>query len=74
MEAWGAGTLGVDSTGATVSLPPANFLVGFLQLEIGRFRAFFERRNLLGTRNEYVPGFEVPAFVSIFGVRWDFFN
>jgi len=74
MEAWGAGTLGVDSTGATVPLPPANFLVAFLQLEIGRFRAFWERRNLLGTRNEYVPGFEVPAFVSIFGVRWDFLN
>jgi hypothetical protein len=74
MEAWGSGTLGVDSVGAPVSLPPANFLVGFLQLEIGRFRAFFERRNLLGTKNEYVPGFEVPAFTSIFGVRWDFLN
>jgi hypothetical protein len=74
MEAWGAGTLGVDSTGATVSLPPANFLVGFLQLEIGRFRAFYERRNLLGSTKEYVPGFQVPAFVSIFGVRWDFLN
>jgi len=74
MEAWGSGTLGVDSVGAPVSLPPANFLVGFLQLEIGRFRAFFERRNMLGTKNGYVPGFEVPAFVSIFGVRWDFLN
>ncbi len=74
MEAWGSGTLGVDSVGAPVSLPPANFLVGFLQLEIGRFRAFFERRNLVGTKNEYVPGFEVPAFTSIFGVRWDFLN
>ncbi len=74
LETWAGGTLGVDSTGATVPLPAATFMVGFLQLEIGSFRAFYERRNLLGTPAEYVPGFEIPAFATVFGVRWDFLN
>ena len=74
VEGWTGGTLGVDSLGTPVQLPSANFLVGFIQLEIGSFRAFYERRNLMGTTNQYVPGFQIPAFSSVFGVRWDFLN
>ena len=74
VETWTGGTLGVDSLGNAVPLPAATFMVGFIQLEIGSFRAFYERRNLMGTQAEYVPGFEIPAFSSVFGVRWDFLN
>lgn len=74
LETWGAGSVGIDSLGTVVGLSPGTFFTGFIQLELGGFRAFYERRNLAGTRSEYLPGFTIPAFASVFGVRWDFLN
>lgn len=75
METWGTGTLGVDGTGAPVVLPGATFLTGFIQMELGgSFRAFYRRSNLLGAGGGYLAGFPIPAYVTMFGVRWDFLN
>ncbi len=73
IEAWGEGVLGLDSAGQPVVHPAATFFSVFFQLELSRFRLFYERRNLLAQSGGQLPGHELPA-AQIFGVRWDFLN
>jgi hypothetical protein len=74
MEAWGQGTIGRDANGAPINLRGATFFKSLVAFELQSFMVYWERDNLTGTRLTYVPGFRMPAFVSNFGVRWEFWN
>ncbi len=74
VETWGTGVIGRDSTGAPVSLRGATFFRSLLQIQLQSFSLFWDRGNLSATASTYVPGFEIPAYGSVFGVRWEFLN
>jgi hypothetical protein len=74
MEAWGSGTIGRDASGAPINLRGATFFTSLVAFELQSFMVYWERSNLTGTRQTYVPGFRIPAFASNFGVRWEFWN
>jgi len=74
IEAWGKGTIGLDSTGAVLPLRGATFFRSLLEIQLDRFIIYWDRVNLKATRNTYVPGFRILPFGSTFGVRWEFSN
>lgn len=74
VESWGDGVIGLDSTAAPIQLNGATFLRGYIELAIGSFRFYYDRINLTGTRQTYVPGYRIPAYGSTYGVRWSFVN
>jgi hypothetical protein len=74
METWGDGILGRDQLGEPVRLDGATFLRGYVELSLGDFRFYYDRVNLAGSDQTYVPGFVIPRYGSTFGVRWDFLN
>lgn len=73
-EGWRAGVLGQDATSTAVALPEAHYVRSLVQVGIGSFAAFWESRNLTGETVGYVPGFFVPKYSGMFGVRWGFLN
>jgi hypothetical protein len=74
VESWGTGVIGRDTTGAPVTLKGATFFRSLLQIQLQSFSLFWDRGNLSSTALTYVPGFEIPAYGSVFGVRWEFLN
>lgn len=74
METWGTGVIGRDGLGAPVTLRGATFVRSLIQFALGGFSVYWDRVNLTSSRLGYVPGFEIPAFASNFGVRWEFLN
>jgi hypothetical protein len=74
MESWGTGVIGRDDTGTPVRLGGATFFRSLLQIQLQSFSLFWDRGNLTATELTYVPGFEIPAYGSVFGVRWEFLN
>jgi hypothetical protein len=74
MESWGAGVIGRDASGQPITLPGATLFRGLLQIRIGDFVAFYDRANMQGTDQGYLPGLPVRAFASTFGVKWEFTN
>jgi hypothetical protein len=74
MEAWGAGTIGRDSTGAPIELRGATFFKSLIEIQLQSFTLYWDRGNLSATKLGYVPGFRLPAYGSNFGVRWEFLN
>jgi hypothetical protein len=74
VESWGTGVIGRDATGAPVRLAGATFFRSLLQIQLQSFSLFWDRGNLGATELTYVPGFEIPAYGSVFGVRWEFLN
>ena len=74
VETWGSGVLGVDTTTAPILLPGATFFRAYLEVGLGSFRFYYDRMNLLGTEQTYVPGFVIPRSGSTYGVRWTFVN
>ena len=62
------------AAGTPIPLRGATFVRSLIQLGIGGFSFYWDRVNLTDTRRTYVPGFEIPAFGSNFGVRWEFLN
>jgi hypothetical protein len=74
LESWGSGTLGRDSLGAPVTLRGATFVRSLIQIQLDRFKIYWDRTNLTATDLGYVPGFEIPAYGSNFGVSWEFLN
>jgi hypothetical protein len=73
-ESWGTGTIGRDAFGTPVVLRGATFLRSLIQIQLDRFHIYWDRTNLTATSRTYVPGFEMPAYESNFGVRWEFAN
>jgi TonB-dependent receptor-like protein len=74
MESWGRGTLGRDSTGAAITLRGATFFRSLLEIQLQSFIIYWDRGNLSATRLAYVSGFQIPAYGSNFGIRWEFLN
>jgi TonB-dependent receptor-like protein len=74
VESWGTGTIGRDAFGAPIVLRGATFLRSLIQIQLDRFTIYWDRGNLTATKLPYVPGFEIPALGSNFGVRWEFLN
>ena len=73
-EGWRAGVLGQDAGGAPVVLSEAHYLRSLVQVGIESFSVFWESRNLSDEAVAYVPGFRIPRFSGVFGVRWGFMN
>jgi hypothetical protein len=74
VESWGTGTIGRDATGSPIVLRGATFLRSLIQIQLDQFYVFWDRVNLTDTQRTYVPGFQIPAFASNYGVRWEFSN
>lgn len=74
MESWGQGTLGLDATGAPITLRGATFFRSLLEIQLQSFTIYWDRGNLSATRLPYVSGFRIPAYGSNYGIRWEFFN
>ncbi len=74
VESWGTGIIGRDAAGTPVNLRGATFFRSLLQIQLQSFSLFWDRGNLGATESTYVPGFEIPAYGSVFGVRWEFLN
>ena len=74
VEGWRAGVLGRDPGGAPVALPAARYLRSLVQLQLESFSLFWESRNLTDEPVGYVPGFRVPRYNGVFGIRWGFSN
>ena len=74
VESWGTGVIGRDDAGTPVRLGGATFFRSLLQVQLQDFSLFWDRGNLGATALTYVPGFEIPAYGSVFGVRWEFLN
>jgi hypothetical protein len=74
LEGWGTGVIGRDAFGTPIPLRGATFLRSLIQFQLGTFSVYWDRVNLTSTSLGYVPGFEIPAYGSNFGVRWEFFN
>ncbi len=74
MESWGTGVIGRDTTGTPVRLGGATFLRSLVQIQLQSFSLFWDRGNLSATELTYVPGFAIPSYGTVFGVRWEFLN
>jgi len=74
VESWGSGVIGLDAASAPIRMTGATFLRAYLELAIGSFRFYYDRMNLAGTNQTYVPGYVIPPYGSTYGVRWSFVN
>jgi hypothetical protein len=74
VESWGRGVIGHDALGTPLSLPGATFFRSLIQIQLDRFSIYWDRGNLTAANRTYVPGFQIPAYGSDFGVRWEFLN
>ncbi|HEU5050097.1 MAG TPA: hypothetical protein VFU00_07225, partial [Gemmatimonadales bacterium] len=74
IEGWRAGVIGRDPLGAPVVLPSATHVRSLVRLQIDTFSLFWESRNLGDTQTGHVPGFRIPRYSGLFGVRWGFVN
>ena len=74
VEGWDSGIIGRDATGTAVVLPSARFIRSLVRLQIDSFSLFWESRNLGNTADGYVPGYRVPRYSGLFGIRWGFVN
>ncbi len=74
LETWGTGVIGRDALGAPITLRGATFLRSLIQIQLDKFTIYWDRGNLTSTSLPYVPGFEIPAYGSNFGVSWEFLN
>jgi hypothetical protein len=74
VESWGRGVIGRDAGGAPIALKGATFFRSLVQFQLQSFSLYWDRGNLSATDLTYVPGFELPAYGTTFGVRWEFLN
>jgi hypothetical protein len=74
LETWGTGTIGRDALGTPITLKGATFMRSLIQIQLDKFTIYWDRGNLTSTSLTYVPGFEIPAYGSNFGVSWEFSN
>jgi hypothetical protein len=74
VESWGTGVIGRASDGTPIRLGGATFYRSLLQIRLQSFSIYWDRGNLNASELTFVPGFELPAYGTVFGVRWDFLN
>lgn len=73
-EIWDDGILGRRADGTPVPIEGNSLTRASIEIQIGRFLAYYHRTNLLGRTIEYVPGVTFPNYATSFGVRWEFLN
>ena len=73
-EAWDDGVLGHRPDGSPVAIVSNALTRLAVELQLGRFQAYYHRTNLLGREIEFVPGAGLPTYGTTFGVRWEFLN
>ena len=73
-EIWDDGILGRRADGTPVPIEGNSLTRASIEIQIGRFLAYYHRTNLLGKRIEYVPGVPLPTYATSFGVKWEFLN
>jgi hypothetical protein len=74
VESWGTGVIGRDAAGTPIRLGGATFFRSLIQIQLQSFSLFWDRGNLSSSELTYVPGFEIPSYGTVFGVRWEFLN
>jgi hypothetical protein len=74
MESWGTGVIGRDAGDVPIRLSGATFFRSLVEIQLQSFRLFWDRGNLSASNLTYVPGFEIPSYGTVFGVRWEFLN
>lgn len=74
VESWGTGVMGRDAAGVPIRLGGATFFRSLIQIQLQSFHLYWDRGNLSASELTYVPGFELPAYGTVFGVRWEFLN
>ena len=76
VESWTAGTAGLGTGGAPLTLPGVTIWETFLAFRIVGFTAFWDLRDAITTpvRKQFVPGLTYPNNAQVFGVRWEFKN
>jgi len=74
VESWGTGVIGRASDGTPIRLGGATFYRSLIQIQLQSFSIYWDRGNLNASELTYVPGFELPAYGTVFGVRWEFLN
>ena len=74
LESWGTGVIGRSDLGAPITLRGVTLMRSLIQFQLGGFSVYWDRVNLTSSELGYVPGFEIPAYGSNFGVRWEFLN
>jgi hypothetical protein len=57
-----------------VQTPVEKTVSALLEIKIMRAVLSYQQRNILGYLYQVVPGFEMPRVLTIYGVRWDFWN
>ena len=65
-------TVAVTDTWLTAQ--QSRILSTLLEVRILNAVITWQYRNLLGTRYDIIPGYEMPHQVNLYGVRWDFWN
>jgi len=61
-------------TDAWVTSQQSRILSSMLEIRILNAVVTWQYRNLLGSRYDIIPGYEMPHQVNLYGVRWDFWN
>ncbi|GAC1651293.1 MAG: hypothetical protein NVS4B3_11640 [Gemmatimonadaceae bacterium] len=59
---------GLRSTG------PSSVLSSLVEIRIVSATLSWQYRNIVGFPYQFVPGYELPRQLSVYGVRWDFWN
>jgi hypothetical protein len=73
-EIWDDGVLGHRPDGTPVPIAGNSLTRLSLELQLGRFLAYYHRTNLLGRTVEQAPGASFPTYATTFGVKWEFLN
>jgi hypothetical protein len=68
------GRLIFPTTGNLIGVGSARTLNGLFEIRILRAVVSYQQRNLLSRQYEIVPGFQMPRVLSVYGVRWEFWN
>ena len=65
---------GVQGQQSWVTAQQSRTLSTMLEVRILNAVITWQYRNLLGTRYDIIPGYEMPKAANLYGVRWDFWN
>jgi hypothetical protein len=68
------GRVSFPTSAGPVGATSARTLSGLLEIRILRAVVSYQNRNILAYPYEVIPGFQMSRVLSIYGVRWEFWN
>ena len=68
------GRMVFPTSGTPVGVGSARWFAGLVEIRILRAVVSYQQRNLLSAQYEIVPGYLSARQLSIYGVRWEFWN